>query len=343
MKIVFLYSEIMPYNIPVFKALVSKGFEVHVIRWDNKRISPYNPPEVPGVIFYNRSNFNKFKLLYTKIVHISPRIIYTSGWMDYLYCLVACKYRLKYKIPVIAGCDSQWQGGKQWVNVLISSFCHKIWFSHILVAGMWQYEYARRLGFSKNQILTHVYSADVTTFQTVDIDKKRYDYPKNLLFVGRFSKEKGITYLINAWNSISNYKGWNLILVNGGGDISFKESSNIIIKEFMSQKELVDLMQNSGAFILPSIFEPWALVLHEAASAGLPILSSKKCGAVPYFVINNYNGFVFESESENAIKEKLEYLFNMNDAELIMMSEHSRSLSYRINPDIVASSILSII
>lgn len=344
MNILFLYSEVMPYNIPVFKSLVSKGYEVHVIRWDMKKLSPYEPSgEIDGVTFYKRSNFKGLQTLYKKIESISPLIIYTSGWMDKLYCIAAWKYRKHHHIPVIAGSDTQWKGGKQWINVLLSPFCHKRWFTHILIGGIWQYEYARRLGFSKNEILMHVYSADVSTFLQVDIQSKKLNYPKNLLFIGRFAKEKGLNYLLEAWNSITDHKEWILTLVNGGGDLSFKPSINVVVKNFLSQDKLVDEMQNAGAFILPSVFEPWALVLHEASAAGLPILSSDQCGAVPYFVLHKYNGYIFESKSVEAIRKSLLNLFNMSGKELIQMSNRSRSLSYRIDPDIVASSILSVI
>lgn len=42
----------------------------------------------------------------------------------------------------------------------------------------------------------------------------------------------------------------------------------------MPQEELAEELEKAGAFILPSVTEPWALVIHEAACAGLPILAS---------------------------------------------------------------------
>ena len=53
------------------------------------------------------------------------------------------------------------------------------------------------------------------------------------------------------------------------------------------------ILISCGVFVLPSIYEPWALVLQEFAAAGLPILCSSICGASPHFVINNYNGYTF--------------------------------------------------
>jgi len=43
------------------------------------------------------------------------------------------------------------------------------------------------------------------------------------------------------------------------------------------------MLENSGCFILPSRYEPWALVIHEAACAGLPIICTNVCGTVDHF------------------------------------------------------------
>ena len=115
------------------------------------------------------------------------------------------------------------------------------------------------------------------------------------------------------------------------------------IKDFMSQEQLATEMQNSGAFILPSIFEPWALVLHEAAAGGLPILASNCCGAVPYFVLDNYNGRLFTPGNISSIREAIQLLITTSDEDLIRMSYKSRELSRRINPEIVAQTLLSVI
>ncbi len=64
----------------------------------------------------------------------------------------------------------------------------------------------------------------------------------------------------------------------------------------MSQDVLIKEIQKSGCFILPSIFEPWAVVIHEFACAGLPIIATEVCGATPHFVINGFNGLSIKSK-----------------------------------------------
>jgi glycosyltransferase involved in cell wall biosynthesis len=99
--------------------------------------------------------------------------------------------------------------------------------------------------------------------------------------------------------------------------------NDIIVKDYMSQENLLLEMQNSGAFILPSTFEPWALVLHEAASAGLPIICTDVCGASPHFVINNYNGYKVKPDT-TLLKNAIEKLISKTDEELLDFSYNSR-------------------
>jgi glycosyltransferase involved in cell wall biosynthesis len=343
-NIVYLYAELQPYVIIVLRELVKQeGVTIHVVHWDIKRLTPYVAPQIDRVYYYKRSQFKNSEELYQMIEKIEPTIIYTSGWMDKVYMGTCKKIRKALQIPVVAGSDTKWRGGKQWLNVLASPFIHQKCFSHIQISGVWQYEYARRLGFSSQHILMHNYAADVANFHNVHIQYKEKEYPRRLLYIGRFSPIKGLTYLIDAWNSIVDKKSWILTLIgNGPEKDSLIKNKDVEVLDFMEQEKLIHYMQNSGCFILPSIREPWAVVLHEAAAGGLPILASNVCGAVPYFVINNYNGFTFTPGNSLEIKIAIEAIINSSTDRLLEMSCRSRKLSERITPEIVAETTLSV-
>jgi glycosyltransferase involved in cell wall biosynthesis len=351
MNIVYLYAELQPYVIVIFKEFLKHGnITVHAVSWDKNNLTPYIPPQIQNVYYYKRSKFRSSKELYNKVASLNPSIIYTSGWMDKMYMRVCMNIRKRLSIPVVAGSDTQWRGGRQWLNVLAAPILHKKCFSHIQISGIWQYEYARRLGFSRHNILMHNLSADVGLFGKIDICSKEKDYPRRMLYMGRFSPEKGLPHLIEAWNSIGDKKSWILTLIGAGPD---KEkiihnkiprrgtNKDIEVLDFMDQESLSKYMQNAGCFILPSVFEPWALVLHEAAAGGLPILASKACGAAPYFVIDNYNGFTFEPKNHIALRHAIEKIITGSTESLIKMSHNSRKLSCRITPEIVAETFLS--
>lgn len=345
-KIIILYAELMPYNTPVIRCLVQSGFEVHVVKWDVKRLTPYIPIALENVVYYNRSELSG-KMLENLIEKLAPKVVFTCGWMDKEYCHASLFARQKFKISVIASSDTHWKGGKQWLNIFFSRFRHLKWFDYILVPGNLQFEYARRLGFRKDKILFPSLSADNETFLSVDIEKKKISYPRQLLYVGRLSPEKGISDLLRAWKIIEDYKGWKLKIIGSGPlkEVLQEEIDglqNVSLRDFADQDALTIEMQESGCFIVPSINEPWGLVIHEAAAAGLPILASRNSGAASTFVIQNYNGFIFSPGDAKDIRQAILKIFEADTDVLLSMSYKSRMLSGRIKPEYVAAAILSV-
>lgn len=344
-NIVFLSKGIMPYQSIIFKELTKYEYMVYIIieRKPVNRLESSYYESHKGITIYELKDFSKKKDLIKKITDLTPQLVLCSGWKNKYYCQVCNILKNKYNIKTVVRSDTQWKGGRQWFNRILSEFRHKKWFSYFLAAGLYQYDYARKLGFSNSQILTPCLTADTNTFLNISIDKKRVTYPKNFLFVGRFVPIKGIEILTSAWNLIEDKKGWTLTCVGEGYlKKNIEKNNNIIVKDFMSQNDLAKEAENSGCFILPSIEEPWAVVLHEFSAAGLPIIASDVCGATPYFVISGYNGYSFPSKDIKSLALYMNKIINMSNNDLIEMSINSRSLSYKINPDIAVRTLLSL-
>ena len=69
-------------------------------------------------------------------------------------------------------------------------------------------------------------------------------------------------------------------------------------------------------FILPSISEPWGLVVEEALYFGLPVMISKNCGSVE-LIKNGVNGYIFEPMNSEKIKSLILNIDNILYQELI--------------------------
>jgi glycosyltransferase involved in cell wall biosynthesis len=342
-NILYLYREIMPYNIPVLKVLAASGYNVVVIHDTVKRQTPYEPPFMEGVTFYSKDTINQFQLN-ALAIELSPSLVYVADRTNPKYNKTATLLRRQYGTPVIIACDTQWRGGRQWLNVLTSFFRHKIYYSHILVAGLRQFEYAKRLGFNNNKVLWPMNSADVELFKKVPICREKFDLPRNLLFVGRFAEAKGIRTLLKAWEKIGDKKGATLTLVGNGplkDTLVFPADVNVM--GFKSQAELIEIASKTSCFILPSVFEPWALVLHEFAAAGLPLIATSACGASHQFVINNYNGFMVEPNDVEDLIRSIKKIIDMDSERLFQFATNSKSLSNAITPELVGSAILSVL
>lgn len=343
-NILFLNLAVMPYHVAIFRTLIAKGFHCIVYWHGTTADAPYEAPAVEGLTLINSYSFKSAYSLFEDSKKYNPLCVVSSGWVDNCYNKVCLLYRQS-GIQTLAMSDTQWRGGRQWINRILSPFRHKRYFDYIWGAGVLQYEYARKLGFHSNRILTNCFSGDLDVFSKVDLDKKKENYPKRFLFVGRFVDVKGIDVLLKAWSGISDKKGWTLELV-GDGPLKERfrnEFPDVIIKDFMSQGELIEEAQNAGCFILPSRFEPWALVIHEFAAAGLPIICTRECGASKQFVLNGCNGYVVEAEDVSGIAKAMMVIEGKSDAELLAMATNSRKLSQTITPEIVADTLLSII
>jgi glycosyltransferase involved in cell wall biosynthesis len=110
---------------------------------------------------------------------------------------------------------------------------------------------------------------------------------------------------------------------------------------FMAQTELAKQAKQSGAFVLPSRYEPWGVVVHEFSTAGLPLILSDQVGASAQFLVDELNGSSFCHESAEDLAAKMYAMSSKSASQLIEMGRVSRQLSSSIDPAIAAASFVS--
>ncbi len=348
MKILYLYTEIMGYNLPILERLVSLyGARVEVVRWNQNKLTPFVPDPIPGVTFHERTSFSDEQLLKFAI-GFQPDLVYISGWQDRGYLPVVASLKSLGSV-VVTGMDSQWTGSlrqqivAKWIHWLKKDRC----FSYAWVPGPLQYEFARRIGFKKTEILCNLLSGSSDVFaQAVKVQQSAQDtsYPKQFLYVGRFADSKGIDILIEAYKLYkSKYSGdWTLTCVgNGPLEQALVAEPDIQVLPFAAQENLVQYARQSGAFILPSRYEPWGVVVHEFATAGLPLLLSEHVGARSQFLIDGLNGFTFYQDSVEELAQKMHQLSSLSAEALLKMGQVSANMAQRLTPDIAAASLVS--
>jgi glycosyltransferase involved in cell wall biosynthesis len=57
----------------------------------------------------------------------------------------------------------------------------------------------------------------------------------------------------------------------------------------------------ADALVLPSLSEPWGLVVNESLAAGTPVIVSQRCGCVPELVREPAAGFAFDPSDAAAL------------------------------------------
>lgn len=101
------------------------------------------------------------------------------------------------------------------------------------------------------------------------------------LYVGRFAPEKNLFVLLEAFRALPQYR---LTLIGGGplkAALVKSKSDNVTILDHVPNDQLVAAYKAHDVFILPSVKEPWGLVVEEALYYGLPVLISDKVGSGP--------------------------------------------------------------
>ena len=143
---------------------------------------------------------------------------------------------------------------------------------------------------------------------------------KIVLTIGRLNYGKGFDLLIRAWDSISQpiRKDWELHIIGDG-----EEEENIL--QYLKEHQLLDSVkilpptkhvqehyQQASIFTLTSRAEGFPLVLLEAQSFGLPIVSFD-CPTGPSEIVrDNIDGFLISDFDTDTFAEKLTLLMSDN-------------------------------
>ena len=345
-KVIFLYTELADYFLACLKELENHVDEIHVIHWPIRGEAPF-VFKVPDNVFLHKKTSNRKELLNLSKM-INPSLILCSGWVDRNYLNIVKYYNQK--IPTVLLFDNQWKASlKQALGVLLSSSGLKNKFSNVWVTGSSSKSFAKKLGFSDDKILTGLYSADTpkfSLFRQKYLESKNNQFPKVFLYVGRYVRHKGIFDLWNAFIELQNEypTEWELWCLGTG-----EEFENRILHQkikhfgFIQPLEMNKYLSKAGVYILPSIYEPWGVSVHEMASAGFPMLLSKNVGSSEEFFEENINGYLFSSGNKFEIKQKLKKIINLSESDLLTMGNNSFNLSLKNSPKIWAEKLISLL
>jgi glycosyltransferase involved in cell wall biosynthesis len=328
----------MPYNIPVWVALHTEfGIELSIVHWDKKKLTPYRYTGT-DLTFYKRSEYDRKSLL-SLFYTIKPDALFVSGRMDKDYLHVA-RYAKMMSLPVVMGSDKQWKGNwKDWIFVVFQKLFYRPYFTHACVPGLRQRTYCLKVGFSKENIIEGLYSANV------DLFKSMKPAGEDILFVGRLEPIKGIGSLVNVVRQLrANKYFFGKLRIYGNGSLkeSIPNEDWIICREFSDQELLKEGIEASRIFCLPSLEEPWGVVIHEMAAAGLLICCSDACGAGDHFVKHGVNGMIFKSGNWSELENALKFLIALPESERKSGQEKSVERASRINPRNSARQLMSV-
>ena len=324
MKILILYRELAGYTVECLNKL-AVHHEILLVSYPINSEAPFQ--------FEFHSNItatSKTAVSLKKIQQFNPSFILCSGWSDSEYI----EWMKVLNKPTALAFDTVWQRNMKFI---LGSFYFKLKYKKIFrfafIPGKAQYKTSGKLGFSAKNTLEGFYTCE----DVFRIKQKSLSEKKELWCIARYIPAKNLDFLCEAFLSIppNERSGWTLNIAGTG--VLFPNrvlNQSIVHHGFLQPKELSEKLENATAFVLPSIYEPWGVVVHEMASLGKPLLLSNAVGAQQDLLLEGKNGYSFNPHSKDDLKLKLLKIFNTPLDALQAMGNHSADIAQQFSSDI---------
>lgn len=151
---------------------------------------------------------------------------------------------------------------------------------------------------------------NIASDEKEDIKNEMNIKEKNVILgVGRFIDIKGFDILLKAAKDIVGDVG---IYIVGGKPteeyLKLKEElglKNVYFIDFKQKNNLSKYYKAADIFVLPTRGDVWGLVINEAMSYGLPVITTNKCVAGLELISNNDNGFIVEVDNIEELSQRI--------------------------------------
>jgi glycosyltransferase involved in cell wall biosynthesis len=151
--------------------------------------------------------------------------------------------------------------------------------------------------------------------------------PFIFLSAGTQSVRKGTHYLIEAWRKLRPGAGAELWLVGSltlPAELTANLPGTVVIRPSMPRGQLFELYRRAGALVFPSLCEGFGMVITEAMSQGLPVITTAST-AGPDFIEHGRSGFLVPIRDSDSLAETMQWCLDHRDA----MPEISRAAAER--------------
>jgi glycosyltransferase involved in cell wall biosynthesis len=235
----------------------------------------------------------------------------------------------------ILAMDNTWQGTpKQWLGRAVHRFYIDPMFDCAIVPSDRAEWFARRLGFPPAAIIRGLYTADTALFDRGPRSGNELAAAGSFVFTGRLVRDKAVDVLADAYRHYraSAPQPWRL-QVAGAGELGGPLAAipGVTMHGFRQPHELAELLHTSSCLVLPSRFEPYGVVVHEAAAAGLPLLVSDVAAATPGLLQDGFNGWIVPSGDAALWAAAMTRVSSASAERLEEMSRGSHALSSRLS------------
>ena len=130
-----------------------------------------------------------------------------------------------------------------------------------------------------------------------------------VLFVGRITRQKGVTHLVEAIEYLP--RDTQVVLCAGAPDTpeiaaemrekvaeARKRNKHVVwIEKMVTKREAIQLYSNARVFCCPSVYEPFGIINLEAMACNAPVVASAT-GGIKEVVVDNETGYLIPFEQD---------------------------------------------
>lgn len=237
-------------------------------------------------------------------------------------------------------------------------------FDSALVGGPSHRDYLVRLGLPAERIALGYNAVDNDYFASEsehwrDHPAARVGLPVSPYFlcVCRFVPEKNLARLIEAFTRYrqtgSHDRPWDLVLC-GDGPGRAQVDAAVVASGFAHAIHQPGFVQvdglprwyaHAGAFVLPSLVEPWGLVANEAAASGCPLLVSRRAGCSETLVPDppGTTGRRFDPLDVDGLTKALDWMASQPAEALQAMGRRAADVASAWGPKRFADGVVEVI
>lgn len=277
---------------------------------------------------YKRGIRGIFKILGLKkaIMATSPDIIHLhstfAGLIRFSFMFSKDKDKLLY-------CAHGWSFNKKTSKVrltlykmlekFLSNFCYKI-----INISNYDSESANFIGQHKMVTVRN----SIPDMAIPKVHKAKNNKTRKILFVGRLDFQKGIDILMRVMNKYFKDESIQLTVVGNAVladsmSVDTENTNNIKFVGWRSQRDVLQLLSETDALIMPSRWEGLPITALEAMRESKMIIASD-ADAIPEVVVSDYNGLLFRAGSEISLSKALNRFLAMKSKDIIKFGENGR-------------------
>lgn len=319
----------------------------------------------PYKVLFNRSLHEvSFKerlfSLFKTFDEFKPSVLNVTGYFDWAQILLMIYARQK-GVKIVMSSESSSvdnnrskikENIKSWiVNRADAFFCFgKTSADYLISLGVKPAQIAvDNAAVIDEEVIKTNYDESKLKFQ---ISPKQKSGKRNFIFVGRLAPEKNLEILVKAFIQLKKEfpeaKHWGLYFVGNGPSLPDLEalakdslfSEQIKFIGGLPWYKVPEWLAKSDVLVLPSLSEPWGLVVNEAMVCGMPVIASKNCGCTDDLLNDGINGFVFDPNKQPDLETALTF-FIQNPEKIEAMGLESKNLIKRFSSKKVAMEMVN--